>query len=429
MLENDTIDWEFWDPTCLFEEKLDLPKYARIRDGDRIQRKGDASRAQAIFTEECKRCDKGHLETCAAAHEAESHRTQGEWEQAIHDYWRAFECFHSNDQPHNIAVTHLMLGLCYQAIANYRDALDHFTRAHTQFDVLLKRHREQGNRRRVGMYRALCEQSLLLQAQAGVFANVSGAATDRVGDTAGTPLPAPPAPLGDGSAVSPVRIKLFITHADRANLKDLGYTDAEIDRMRPEEAHEILTARRTAKREWIFDDGLEEIPILETEVAAFAPGRGFEGERQIGTAHIGSIVFIDDKRYIPINLVDGGKYLNLHHDFDYKIIRVRGQSMNRAEPAPIKNGAWIIVRSPRNRTYIPNHGDIVVVNIPEISGDLLSLKRVLINNSAVWLKSETSEPDLPEHRIRSFTWTFGEEPPIRFQAQAIAVLKLIEQTE
>ena len=378
MIEGDNLDWEFWEPIHLFEENLNLPQYARIREADNMQRHGYGNRAQPIYSQECKRCDKTVLETCAALHEAESHRTQGEWNEAIEDYWRAFECLRSNDQAHNIAMTHLMLGLCYQAVANYREALEQFTQAHKQFDWLLQKHRGQGNRRNVGKYSTFCMQALLLQWQARALANAVEASAGQSGDELH------PLPVALPGAPEP------------------NYPISRI---------------------WIAEEGFEEIPVLETEVAAFALGRGYEGERQIGAVYIGSVIVKDDEQYLPIDLIDGNNHLNLDREHHYRVIRVRGQSMNRAKPVAIEDGAWIVVRVPKQGRYTPEDETIVIANIPEISAELLLIKRISITDAVIFLKSESSEPDLPEHQTRSFPRLDSEEPPVLFMAQAVAVLK------
>lgn len=271
MLEGDDLDWEHWEPTWLFEERINHPRYARIREADKYQWRGEAPRAQQIYAQECKHCDKATFEVCATAHKAESHRAQGEWEKAIEDYRRAAECFRLNDQFHNVAVAYLMLGLCYQAIAKYREAAEQFTRAHAQLDALRHRHCEMGNRRRAGHYKAMCETALLFQAHVN--------ALDRAIQVV-TPHPA----------------------------------EARPTRINPPPR--------------IWESVVEFIPIFEQSLAA---GSGvwldaadhLEGYLQIGAFKIA------DKPYHLVNLMNDSNYLRLKRDSQYGCVCVKGDSMNQ----------------------------------------------------------------------------------------------------
>jgi hypothetical protein len=58
---------------------------------------------------------------------------------------------------------------------------------------------------------------------------------------------APPTPqsnVQDAAAAAPVssspQVSFFITHAQKAQLRDRGYTDEEIAQMKPAQAHKIL---------------------------------------------------------------------------------------------------------------------------------------------------------------------------------------------
>jgi hypothetical protein len=172
------------------------------------------------------------------------------------------------------------------------------------------------------------------------------------------------------------------------------------------------------------DETFEKLSILETEVAAFAPGRNYVGEDQIGVARFGAVVVIEDQEYFPVDLINGKKILYLDRTSRHPIIRVRGISMNRSSPVPIEDGAWIVTRIPASG-YDPSNDDIVVANIPEISGDKLLLKRFEATDGIIFLKSETSEPDLPEHQPRTFDRETFTDQPVRIVAQAIAVLEPI----
>jgi hypothetical protein len=52
---------------------------------------------------------------------------------------------------------------------------------------------------------------------------------------------------GDGASRDYAGAPFMITTAQKAQLRELGYSDAAIANMRPEEAHKILSHDRTAR--------------------------------------------------------------------------------------------------------------------------------------------------------------------------------------
>ena len=370
MLEGDNLDWGFWEPIQLFEEKLNLPQYAPIREGDKLQRQGYAKRAQPIYRQECNRCDKTVLEVCAAVHEAESHRAQGEWDEAIQNYRRAFECFHANDQAHNIAVAHLMLGLCYQAVAQYRDAMDQFVEAHKQFDLLLQKHRGQGNRRHVGKYTALCMQALLLQWQTRALANAAEAAAGQAGAEARV-APAPP----------------------------VGGVAAE--------------------RVW-ENNVVEVIPIFKQSLAA-GSGVWMDSEERLAGYLKTTDFQIGDKRYHVVNLTDHSNYLRLRRDSQYGCVGVTGDSMNQRGIDP---GDYIIIE----RLHEFQNGDLVAAALDDDLNRYGLIKQYKIarddqTGAILEIRLEPRSSN-PAHQARLFRAHNGDKLP-DFIGKVLAVLKPI----
>ncbi len=403
MLDGDELDWELWEPMDLFEEKIKHPRYSQIREADKYQRRGDTARAQPIYAQECKRCDKTVLEACAAAHEAELHRSLGEWERAIEDYRRAFECFRFDDQPHNVAVTHLMLGLCYQANGNYAEAVEQFTQAHALFDTLLRKHREQGNRRHAGQYRALCEQTLLLQSHTNALAKAARNVATPAVDT------------------SSAHIKVFITHADRAALRARGYTDTQIDQMRPEQAQQILEKKRPREDERARDNStVQVIPIFD-QALANGSGVWMNPEEQLEGYLCVSEFEINGRSYNLVNLTERGNHLHLKRDSQYGCVRVVGDSMNERGIEP---NDYIIVE--RQREF--QNGDLVAAALVDDTGRYGLVKQIRIERDQTG--AITTIQLIPRsrnamHKTRVFDLHNGGQLP-DWIGRVVAVLKPVD---
>lgn len=373
MFDGDDFDWEYWSPLRLFEERINHPRYISIREADKRQRQGDAWRAQQTYAQECKRCDKVTFEVCAAVHEAESHRSQGEWEKAIEDYRRAVECFRLNDQSHNVAIACLMLGLCYQAIANYREAVEQFTRAHTQFDALLQKHRAQGNRRQVGRYHALCEQALLLQAQANALGSVAR-----------------------GVLTQPTE-SLSARRGERTSAEEIP--------------QRLSTLR-------VGENVVEYIPIFEQSLAA---GSGVwldvEDSRK-GYLQMGGLQ-IEGKPYRLINLIDHSNHLRLNQSRQYGCVRVVGDSMNRGGIDP---GDYVIVV--RQSDF--DSGNLVAVALDDDVERRGLIKQIKIerdlHTGAIQVVHLIPRSSNPMHHVHSFDLRQGDRLP-DWIGRVIAVLK------
>lgn len=163
------------------------------------------------------------------------------------------------------------------------------------------------------------------------------------------------------------------------------------------------------------------IPIYETRLAAGA-GVWVAGDAVVDYVNFDSIL-IRNVRYTLTNLVDRNQahYVRLQREYEHAAVQVIGNSMDQAG---IENLDYVILRKPRGSRYTPENMHIVAAIIPDMADRRGILKRFQVEHGFMLLKSETSEPDLPEHQTRKYPLPrANQEPPVEFIGQAIAVLK------
>jgi len=131
-------------------------------------------------------------------------------------------------------------------------------------------------------------------------------------------------------------------------------------------------------------------------------------------------VSLDGKDFKIVSLLPGEKVVNLPMGQRFYVLRVIGDSMNRATPEPIENGDYVIMREQRTA----ENEDIVAAEIVSGDGkdDRATLKRFKRIDGKLFLIPESTNPMFSE-RIdpTKFFTKFDEEFYVR--GVALAVLK------
>jgi SOS-response transcriptional repressor LexA len=145
---------------------------------------------------------------------------------------------------------------------------------------------------------------------------------------------------------------------------------------------------------------------------------------QIPAGMPAEVIKSDRKMYIEEVILDGiphrivslkdSTVLRLAIETYYFVLQVSGHSMDRANPEPIKDKDYVLMRAQANATP----GDIVAA---EIAGEpAATLKRYATENGKPVLKPESNDTSIPDPISQP-----GDE--IRIRGIALAVLKKIEK--
>jgi tetratricopeptide (TPR) repeat protein len=153
-------------------------------------------------------------------------------------------------------------------------------------------------------------------------------------------------------------------------------------------------------------DLLEALPVI-AEIPA-GPWKQTRGDRNI----IGQVtidqVLIDNQPHFVKNL-RGGHVISLASIERHVVIKITGDSMNAAQPTPIEDGDYVLLR----RQNTAQAGDIVVAKIFDVTsrGPLTTIKRFIIDGHPL-LKAESTDP------------TYGKlDEEFKIDGLAIAVFK------
>jgi tetratricopeptide (TPR) repeat protein len=133
-------------------------------------------------------------------------------------------------------------------------------------------------------------------------------------------------------------------------------------------------------------DLLEALPVL-AEIPA-GPWKQTRGDRNIiGQVTIPQVLINSEPHYVK-NL-RGGHIISLASIEKHVVIKITGDSMNAAQPTPIEDGDYVLLR----RQNTAQAGDIVVAKIFDqaTSGPLTTIKRFLIDGHPL-LKAESTDP-------------------------------------
>lgn len=134
-------------------------------------------------------------------------------------------------------------------------------------------------------------------------------------------------------------------------------------------------------------DFFEAFPIL-VDVPA-GPWKQTPGDRNvIGQVEIGQVLINSQLHYVK-NLRGGGHLIRLASDGKHVVVKITGNSMNNAQPTPIEDGDYVLLR----RQNTAHAGDIVVAKIYDEAtrGPLTTIKRFLVDGNPL-LKAESTDP-------------------------------------
>jgi len=131
-------------------------------------------------------------------------------------------------------------------------------------------------------------------------------------------------------------------------------------------------------------------------------------------------VILDEARHRIVSLKRGVNTVNLADGRGCFVLKVSGTSMNKAEPEPIENGDYVLLRIQKTA----ENGDIVAAEIVGLD-DRATLKRYSVENGKIVLMPESRDPAFQNPILvrREFT-TLDDDFHIR--GIALAVLKRIE---
>jgi len=133
-------------------------------------------------------------------------------------------------------------------------------------------------------------------------------------------------------------------------------------------------------------DLLEVLPVI-AEIPA-GPWKQTRGDRNIiGQVSIPQVLINSEPHFVK-NL-RGGHIISLASIEKHVVIKITGDSMNAAQPTPIEDGDYVLLR----RQNTAQAGDIVVAKIFDetTSGPLTTIKRFLIDGHPL-LKAESTDP-------------------------------------
>ena len=133
-------------------------------------------------------------------------------------------------------------------------------------------------------------------------------------------------------------------------------------------------------------DLLEALPVL-AEIPA-GPWKQTRGDRNIiGQVTIPQVLINSEPHFVK-NL-RGGHIISLASIEKHVVIKITGDSMNAAQPTPIEDGDYVLLR----RQNTAQAGDIVVAKIFDeaTSSPLTTIKRFLIDGHPL-LKAESTDP-------------------------------------
>lgn len=134
-------------------------------------------------------------------------------------------------------------------------------------------------------------------------------------------------------------------------------------------------------------DRIEALPVL-AEVPA-GPWKQTPGDPNIiGQVEIG-LVLIDEQPHYVKNLRGGGHIISLSSIEKHVVVKISGNSMNDAQPTPIEDGDYVLLRRQNNAQA----GDIVVAKILDegTQGSMTTIKRFLVDGNPL-LKAESTDP-------------------------------------
>jgi SOS-response transcriptional repressor LexA len=151
------------------------------------------------------------------------------------------------------------------------------------------------------------------------------------------------------------------------------------------------------------------------------------GQKEISTDDIQDTVIaaadqmtIDGTQHYIRRLRGGGGLIRLSwRQNDYCLSRVKGSSMNLAEPVSIDDGNYVILARSRDVPVSPKPHDIVAASILGVDAEV-TLKRYIQEGDTFILQPESSDP-----QIASLEFREGDEQ-VNVVGIAVAVLKAIE---
>ena len=98
-------------------------------------------------------------------------------------------------------------------------------------------------------------------------------------------------------------------------------------------------------------------------------------------------VKLNDAPYRIVSLKPGEHIINVPNGWEYYILRISGNSMNKATPEPIMDGDYVLLRAQET----PNDGDIVAAEIVG-TDDRATLKRYCLDGKTYFLEPESTDP-------------------------------------
>jgi SOS-response transcriptional repressor LexA len=176
------------------------------------------------------------------------------------------------------------------------------------------------------------------------------------------------------------------SQANRAAIYPRKEQDSQPAQAAASEATEPLVPIQEAQPIMTTGDLLEALPII-AEIPA-GPWKQTRGDRNI----IGQVtidqVLINNQPHFLKNL-RGGHIISLATIDKHVVIHISGDSMNAAQPTPIEDGDYVLLR----RQNTAQAGDIVVAKIMDQTtrGPLTTIKRFLIDGQPL-LKGESTDP-------------------------------------
>ena len=163
-----------------------------------------------------------------------------------------------------------------------------------------------------------------------------------------------------------------------------GKKRTEAAAKKADESKPILTDAQPV--ETYTGDLLEVLPVL-AEIPA-GPWKQTRGDRNIiGQVTIPQVLINSEPHFVK-NL-RGGHVVSLASIEKHVVIKITGDSMNAAQPTPIEDGDYVLLR----RQNTAQAGDIVVAKILDIvtNGPMITIKRFLIDGHPL-LKAESTNP-------------------------------------
>ncbi len=218
------------------------------------------------------------------------------------------------------------------------------------------------------------------------------------------------------------RLQVVLTRVEASSVRDQSDDAGAVDVPTPSPKPPPVTFTH-ASRQWYYEIGLEELPVMQDQVAASISGAGIANANASERAYVGQTIIFRETLYLPIGLNDGKKVLKLNSKYQHAVARVCGQSMNAAHPIPLNDRDLVLVRGDPLGNYSPQDREIVIAVMPGEPTERAMIKRFRQNGNQAMLCSESLEPDLPEHQSLEIETRTADS--IRFVGQAIAVLKLL----